>query len=1043
MPKATDRSLNPKEKLYTFYVEGDKSNGNGSGRQFYLVTEKVKVGNRTLTIPKKLGDGNFGVVLEAEDPSNTESYALKVLYEHSVPDDDSGPSIEFEKSRIEAELKIGIDLPRRLKELVDQNRESIGPDFFAVSTKPGDYIVLPIAYELDFDGLQNSEDLSQLDIKLSKYAYLMERFDCSLKDLVEGDHGFCRSESNIHDDKAKASNGENAEIENGSKKATATVIGGYARLAQAMMKERERSAIPVLEQVAIGLQTLHAASFRHRDLKPANIYYKRAANKVQFRLGDLGFLDPKDDPARAGSVVVTQAINIGTKHYRSIEQIDFSDTAECEVEVGESSKEAVLVTRDPKFLETNIEVGDLAFFAKSNSRRHVTIKSITKDSENREVIMHVELSQPPGIDQKGNHEANVLINDRNTQVSFLKNPTAKTDLFGMAAILYDILSVGDSPERFYELLRRFDSDGFSIEESIVRQYATWQAGIIDDADVSAIFSRLNDGEGRSGTVNPQVIRFLLKCMMSNASDSYYREFDFSNADHVPDEGNNFESNIAAIRAWAKVIQEIKSLENVLDATSYNEAERNVLTRSKGFSEEDREEPLENAKQARLSDVLRCYRYGQGPLKKEDGLKEGWNSEKEILAARWVLSAGLITKMDEKLNHHMATQENTYMYSLAQEHLAVNSDSVVLKRSVLDSDEDSLVSSMRYRDPLLTRIRPFSHRFEPIWWRFGTRRIMVAVKDDQLRDSEKTERKSVESVAVDIEYADFAFSRQEARKGDFVLPTAGGSSLVFRVSEEASSECPMRLKVFPHDGRTSNKISFDDNGDQVKIEDVRTVLRDGYLVRNPKREDYYAGMLAIYLFHFLVSDGSSTSSGNRDFPACVYGRIQDFPLRFSEAPSETRNSKLDKWQRIKEHTLKLITWLSLGGYYFDHSGNEIESPIEKWRCAHRAVRKWCKHVHDYMGTGDMALDLTRGIGTKDQGFITEAAKNDIEAVSSEEWDKLCEQYTKSAEVVMVNGPDTKTTTEIPGTLTRDRKSCRDRLAAGFDRVKRMSRRNSSR
>lgn len=1042
MQKVTDR--NSKEGLYTFYVEGDKDTG--SRRQFYLVTEKVKVGNRTLTIPKKLGDGNFGVVLEAAAPSNTESYALKVLYEHSVPDDTAGTSIEFEKSRIEAELKIGIDLPRRLKELVDQNRESIDPDFFAVSTKPGDYIVLPIAYELNFGGLQNSEDLAQLDIKLSKYAYLMERFDCSLKDLVEGAHGFSRGESNLHDAKEKVSNGEKSdEIQNGSKKTTATVIGGYTRLAHAMMEERERSAIPVLEQVAIGLQTLHAASFRHRDLKPANIYYKRAANKVQFRLGDLGFLDPKDDPARAGSVVVTQAINIGTKHYRSIEQIDFSDTAECEVKVGQSSKEAVLVTRDPKFLETNIEVGDLAFFAKSNSRRHVKIKSVEKDSEKREVIMNVVLSQPPGIDQKGIHEPNVLINDRNTQVSFLKNPTAKTDLFGMAAILYDILSVGDSPERFYELLRRFDSDGFSIEESIVRQYATWQAGIIDDADVSAIFSRLNDGEGRSGTVNPQVIRFLLKCMMSNSSDSYYREFDFSNADHVPDEGNNFESNIAAIRAWAKVIQEIKNLENVLDATSYNEAERNVLTRTEVFSQEEREEPLGNAEQVRLSDVLRCYRYGQGPLKKDDGLKEGWNSEKEILAARWVLSAGLITKMDERLNHHMATEENTYMYSLAQEHLAVNSDSVVLKRSVLDNDEDSLVSSMRYRDPLLTRIRPFSHRFEPIWWRFGTRRIMVAVKDDQLRDTEKTDRKSVESVAVDIEYADFAFSRQEARKGDFVLPTAGGSSLVFRVSEEANDEYPMRLKVYPHDGGTSSeKISFDDNGDQgVKVEEVRTVLRDGYLVRNPKREDYYAGMLAIYLFHFLVSDGSSTSSGNRDFPACVYGRIQDFPLRFSEAPSESRNPKLDKWQRVKEHTLKLITWLSLGGYYFDHSGNEIESPIEKWRCAHRAVRKWCKDVHDYMGTGDMALDLTRGIGTEDQGFITESAKNDIEAVSSEEWDRLCEQYTKSAEVVMINEPDTGITTEVSNAPTKDSKFSFKRFAAYIDRAKPTNRRNSSR
>ena len=496
-----------KPKTYTFYVDGEKKSG--ATREFYLLADEVNVGGAKLSIPKKLGDGNFGIVFGADDTSKTESYALKVLYDHSVPNLKVSPVAAFEIQRIEAELKIGLELPRRLKSFIDKNNSDVDPDFLAVASKPGDYIVLPIAFEFELDDLENTKNLERLDIKLSKYAYLMEKFDCSLKDLVEGSVDTGLATPNEADKSSAAEvfrNGDQAS----AGQATGGVLpeaGGYGRLRQASVEERERSAIPVLEQVARGLQTLHAASFRHRDLKPANVYYKRAANRVEFRLGDLGFLNPKDDPVRAGSAIAPQAICIGTKHYRSIEQIDFSDTAECDVVVDKDSGTATLTTRDPKFLETNIAEGDLAYFAKSSSRRHVSVKSLEKDFERREVRVTVELSQPETLGEQGVQEAKILVDDRNTQVAFLKNPTAKTDLFGLAAILYDIVSIGDSPERFYELLRRFDVDGVSIEESIIRLYDTWQAGIIDDADVSAIFSRVNGGESRSGKVHVKGIAF--------------------------------------------------------------------------------------------------------------------------------------------------------------------------------------------------------------------------------------------------------------------------------------------------------------------------------------------------------------------------------------------------------------------------------------------------------------------------------------------------------------------------------------------------------
>ena len=991
-----------KPKVYKFHVDGEKKSG--ATREFYLLDEELNLEDEKLSVPKKLGDGNFGIVFDASATSNTESYALKVLYDHSVPDPKVSPVAAFEIQRIEAELKIGLELPRRLKFFVDGSTSAIDPDFLAIASKPGDYIVLPIAFDFEFKDQASAANLERLDIKLSKYAYLMEKFDCSLKDLVEGTVGTHQATPNEADKSAASENGGKNEGE-ALVQTTGKVVltgGGYGRLRQATVEERERSAIPVLEQVARGLQTLHAASFRHRDLKPANVYYKRAANKVEFRLGDLGFLDPKDDPVRAGSAVVTQAIGIGTKHYRSIEQIDFSDTAECDVAVDKKSGTAILTTRDPKFLETNIGEGDLAYFAKSSSRRHVTVKSLEKDFERREVRVSVELSQPEGPGEQEGQEAKILVNDRNTQVAFLKNPTAKTDLFGLAAILYDIVSIGDSPERFYELLRRFDVDGVSIEESIIRLYDTWQAGIIDDADVSAIFSRVNGGEGRSGTVHVQVLRFLLSCMMSNASDSYYRTFDLSNADRGPIQDSDFAPTLAAVDGWARVILEIKELEEILAATGYNEVERNVLTRTGRSQRGTRTEALVEVDQVKFGDALNSYRSGQGPVAgaRFAEEEEDWEGDAEILVARWVLTAALITKMDEGLNRHMTSGSEglPYMYSLAQEHLAVNSSSVLFRRSVLDDDSESLIASMRYRDPLLTRIRPFSHRFEPIWWRYGARRVMLDVRAGHQGEGDgKSEAAAAGPVEADVEYADFAFSRQETEVGDFILPSAGGSSIVLRVCEVRDGL--LGLQVCLDDGQKNADGNPDNGGgdQEINAEDLRAI-KDGYLVRNPDRVDYYAGMLAIYMFHFLVSDGSKAGCEKSDFPGSAYGRLQDFPLRFSTNPADGSSGRdSGDWRMIKKYTLELIMWLSLGGFYFDPAGRKWGSEKEKWRCVHQEVVHWCDAVHAFTKTRELVvgLNLLSGIGQGDRSRVEEAAKNGVEGVSSEEWEAVCEAYIESA------------------------------------------------
>ena len=165
---------NPQDNKYTFFVNGKS----GASTQFTLVTDDTPVGGESLNLPRKLGDGNFGIVFDARSTSNSLSYALKILYDQDFT--------EFDIQRILAELNIGIDLPARLRTFVDEKRDNLDADFAAIAEMPGDFIVLPIAFKDNFTKFASAKDFEKLDMKLSKYAYLMEKFDCSLKDLVEG-----------------------------------------------------------------------------------------------------------------------------------------------------------------------------------------------------------------------------------------------------------------------------------------------------------------------------------------------------------------------------------------------------------------------------------------------------------------------------------------------------------------------------------------------------------------------------------------------------------------------------------------------------------------------------------------------------------------------------------------------------------------------------------------------------------------------------------------------------------------------------------------
>ena len=469
------------------------SDSTGNTLVFELGTAETGPGDETIL--KKLGDGNFGCVFAADGGHN--KLALKVIYDHQASNNRSAEDgIDYKKLRTINEL--------RVKEIIyDRLQNSHDKEIGKLITTYDKHLVLPLAYTTklneDPEFQKYASVYEKYDMVFSRYAYVMNRFDCSLKDLME--HGGRISFDGIE------------------RKRT-----GYDQLKSVPLRERERSALPVVSQVAYGLRVLHAAGLRHQDIKPANIYFRDDVGAAEFVLGDLGFLY-EQNPVAAGSAMASMdALVIGTKHYRSIEQIDHSDVSEVSIENGPKHGTVNIVSRDPKFLRTNIRTGDLVVFPRSSSRTLFKIVNFAVhhdrgDEESPEVHMTIESHTEPDAD--GQHNGGLLaLADGLTQASFVKNPTERTDLFGLGAVLFDIISAGESAERFYELLRKYYVGNKTIRQAILNVYPTWKSGQAVAPDISAIFQRVC-GDGRA-YLHPGMLALLLRCMMSEPEDSFFK-----------------------------------------------------------------------------------------------------------------------------------------------------------------------------------------------------------------------------------------------------------------------------------------------------------------------------------------------------------------------------------------------------------------------------------------------------------------------------------------------------------------------------------------
>lgn len=534
--------------------------------------------------PIKLGDGTFGVVYKAR--RGEKDMAVKLLYSEPVDIRSKGATLTAairESFRETFQLRKNDKIINELQELED-SYDSIMDFMFALrkleldemqfrflaeqcqqatdssvksryeyERESADTIIRTLReanFSESFTGvieieagttefrlsnayLRLNNKFSEAQINISDYAIVMPLYKYTLKDLLERRTGNYNIHSSmirefvsrtgypitqlqslanrIFPDREKLIEEINSTLEFNKIREELLKniheLNGYDLLRAMSYKERISTMLPYLMHMSQGLMALHLAGKFHYDLKPANIFVREAGGQVQSVIGDLGFFMVQEQQARAThDTRVRDALPLGTRHFRSPEQKDYFDI--CDVEIDEAGD---LNIRDPKFEDTIIEIGDYVVFSKDSTREKHFIKDIEQHDDWRRIIL-----------VKSNAPEKKLQKDERTQAVFYKQQKVRTDLFGFGAIVFDMLTGGKSPERFYDKIRSFDKDDQDVDQVMdsYRQVANY---LVSDPGLIHIFSDFKN-EAKADYAPDDMVELILKCMLYKAKNTYYRSY---------------------------------------------------------------------------------------------------------------------------------------------------------------------------------------------------------------------------------------------------------------------------------------------------------------------------------------------------------------------------------------------------------------------------------------------------------------------------------------------------------------------------------------
>ena len=387
---------------------------------------------------------------------------------------------------------------------------------------------------------QLKPELDAMGVSVSDYALVMDKYQYSLKDLLERGPGeaywippsvstdvFEKAEVPValtaiaqgRADLERAVDGQQSLTPEGRQRLREAIEAppaGYELLKRMTFEDRIRTALPFLRDIVVGLSRLHRVSYGnggplfHLDIKPANIYIRHDDTKgIVCALGDLGFLPSEPQLDRTMDTSIDE-LPLGTLHFRSPEQKEHFDVANVEIDVRDSA--VYLEIRDPKFGGSFIEKGDSVIFSRDKSRARHVIEEIIPATATAPIRVKIATRIDSALDGE------------QTQVLFLKRQEYRTDLFGVGAIAFDLISCGRSSERFYESIRRFEFDGAGrgSVESTVGKYRRVKDGLADEPELIHIFEPFRRG---SDYAPEAFVELILRCMLYKADKTFYAPYE--------------------------------------------------------------------------------------------------------------------------------------------------------------------------------------------------------------------------------------------------------------------------------------------------------------------------------------------------------------------------------------------------------------------------------------------------------------------------------------------------------------------------------------
>ncbi|MEI2582864.1 protein kinase domain-containing protein [Scytonema sp. PRP1] len=488
-----------------------------SDQIFYLEVDKNNE-------PIKLGDGTFGVVFAASNRVN-DKLAVKILYEYSAP----GVSNENPESILEKENTKST--PDGIKERFESEIQSTKHILELSPDSKLTRVIKIVGWTREFKESELYQELKSKfsSLNLSNYALVTERYDSTLKNLLEGGIGkFIElpSGSKLLNSRKKSEEEKQKKSGTNEEKKIKYELTGYDILRQMTFEDRIATILPYLLDIAQGLETIHKADLYHLDLKPANIFVKSDGLEVKSVIGDLGFLYTGEQPRFEALPVANLQLPLGTRHYRSPEQKDYFDICDVEVEVcnhNEDNCDVKLITYDPKLRDTIIENDDYIVFSKN--RKAYRIQSIVIDNKTD--------NENPAICITLNTKINDLSNDKKTQVILYKMQTIRTDLFGFGAIVYDLITCGESPERFYENIRViYDQEGKNVKD-IMEDYLKLSDFQSSEPSLVQVFEPFKLNKSSSSYAPSDIVEIILQCMLYKVDNTFYSLSKANNPEHKP------------------------------------------------------------------------------------------------------------------------------------------------------------------------------------------------------------------------------------------------------------------------------------------------------------------------------------------------------------------------------------------------------------------------------------------------------------------------------------------------------------------------------